>query len=36
LRRKTAVYAGVLAWYALGCPQGWGMHRAPVRRSKRR
>jgi GT2 family glycosyltransferase len=36
LRRKAVVYAGLLAWYALGCPQGWGMRRAPVRRGQRR
>jgi len=36
LRRKTAVYAGLLAWYVLGCPQGWGMRRAPARRGSKR
>jgi hypothetical protein len=25
LRRKLATYAGVLTWYLLGCPQGWGL-----------
>jgi GT2 family glycosyltransferase len=27
LRNKCVVYAGLLSWYLLGCPQGWGLRR---------